>query len=100
MDFQQTPKPPTTRSRVDDPLLDLAVELVLGDLPVPAQHHGDQEGVVVLEILVVVGVAGVNTAEVISLIVLEPVVSQASGRTIVSSKDFGQHNISISFVLA
>ena len=78
MHFQQTSEPPTTGSSVDDLLLDLAVELVFGDLSVPAQHDGDEQGVVVLEILVMVGVTGVHTPEEVSLFVLESVVSQAS----------------------
>ena len=78
MHFKQTPESPTTRSSVDDLLLDLAIELVLGDLSVPAQHDGDEQGVVVLEILVMVGVVGVHTPEEVSLVVLESGVSQAS----------------------
>ena len=71
MNLCKTPKSPATRGLICHLLLHLSVEFVLGDLPQPAEHHRDQEGVEVLEILVVIWNLCVNSAKEVFLLVLE-----------------------------
>ena len=78
MDLRQTPHPPPTGSLVRHLLFHLPVELVLGDLPQPAEHHRDEEGVVVLEILVIIWTLCVDASEEVPLLVLILRVSQAT----------------------
>ncbi len=78
MNLCKTPKSPATRGLICHLLLHLSLELVLGDLPQPAEHHGDQEGVEVLEILVVIRTLCVNAAKEVFLLVLVSRVGQTT----------------------
>ena len=78
MNLCKTPKSPATRRLIRHLLLHLPVKLVLGDLPQPAEHHWDQEGVEVLEILVVIWTLCVHAAKEVFLLVLVSRVGQTT----------------------
>ena len=59
-------------------LLNLPVELVLGDLSEPAEHHGNDQGVEILEILVIIWTLGLYASKVVFLLVLISRVGQTT----------------------
>ena len=78
MNLCKTPKSPATRRLIRHLLLHLPVELVLGDMPQPAEHNLDEQGVEVLEILVVIWILGVDAAKEVLFLVLISRVGQTT----------------------